>query len=45
LTQGRLGLRGFQVWDRDEGVAIEEGGTCVRGRRLLGLFGLVWFFQ
>ena len=36
---------GFQVGDRDEGVAIEEGGTCVRARRLLALFVLVWSFS
>jgi hypothetical protein len=27
----RTHLEGFPVWDRDEGVATERGGTCVSG--------------
>jgi hypothetical protein len=30
----RMGFEGFLVWERDEGVATERGGTCVRGLRL-----------
>ena len=40
-------MKGFLVWDRDEGVATERGGTCVsglEGAEVLDLFAHVWLF-